>query len=190
MIWAWKLWVRLGRDAAIFHRMQNKTLHFKIAHARYACLCFDQSLQCITVCKCVDPMLWYRLYTAVSALYIYILFWTEGALRVSLYQAFGQWEKVHRIQGNGAKSIAGSIKQKDLETGKRRSLLAFFRSLFFALSCPGQVDSIFRLHSFIGCLPGLLTDPLLFVWFRLSFPGTFGIHVTLLDLSPPIIHQR
>ena len=21
------------------HRMQNKTLHFKIAHARYACLC-------------------------------------------------------------------------------------------------------------------------------------------------------
>lgn len=120
----------------------------------------------------------------------YPYFSTEGALRVSLYQAFGQWEKVHRIQGNGAKSIAGSIKQKDLETGKRRSLLAFLRSLLFGLSCPGHVHSIFRLHSLIGCLPGLLTDPLLFVWFRLSFPGTFGIHVTLLDLSPLIIHQR
>ena len=31
---------RLRRDAAIIHRMQNKTLHFKIAHARNACLCF------------------------------------------------------------------------------------------------------------------------------------------------------
>ena len=54
MIWAWKLWMRLGRDAAIFHRMQNKTLHFKIAHARYACLCFFVGLRFIfewNICK-------------------------------------------------------------------------------------------------------------------------------------------
>ena len=35
--------------SSIIHRMQNKTLHFKIAHARYACLCLSsagQSLKC------------------------------------------------------------------------------------------------------------------------------------------------
>ena len=35
--------MRLGRDPAIIHHMQiNKTLHFKIAHARYECLCLQR----------------------------------------------------------------------------------------------------------------------------------------------------
>ena len=29
-----------GRDAAIIHCMQKEPPHFKIVHARYACLCF------------------------------------------------------------------------------------------------------------------------------------------------------
>ena len=100
MIWAWKLWLRLGRNAAIFHRMQNKTLHFKIAHARYACLCFSYQWAVWLVAS-----KWFRLWTnwmstlpclvimtlvSVRRHFWFIILWVIISILVTLKECFHQ----------------------------------------------------------------------------------------------------